>query len=595
MGSLARIPRWGRQAALADLLLLVLLVAGSPQAVQAQFPRTQFWVPNGPVDDILVANGRVYLAGSFTQVGPATGAFVGFDRTLGSALQPLPEVVGLVRAVVSDGADGWYIGGSFTSVRGRSRSNLAHMDAAGNLTGWNPGTNATVSCLARDPSTGIVYVGGVFTTVGGQSRIGLAAVDVNGVVTPWDAGTMGIVSALAVYEGTLYVGGSFISVAGQTRNNAAAFDVATAALLAWNPDVNSSVNAIAPLLILGFPSTLSIYIGGGFTSVGGSARSYLASVDGTTGAVTTWNPGANGAVGAIALTGSANSVTNPLRIHVGGNFQSVGGASRIGIAQLNQSGVATAWNPGASGIVYAIRASGSLLYVGGTFSSIGGQPFRNLAALDVATGSATSWDPLAGGIVTALGVTSSAVFAGGDFWTAGGVRRNRLAAIDIDTGQPTAWNPDADAAATTLVAGNGAIYTGGDFISVGGQTRYHVAALDPVTGVPTAWDPGANGKVEALAIGPGVVYVGGTYSTIAAQYRDGLAAIDALTGLATGWNPAPSGGISGLSHGNLSEGSEGLRRGTIHEHRWASSKTPRRPGHQCWICNELESRRRAGP
>lgn len=283
MGSLVRIPRRGHRAALANLLLLVLLVAGSPQAVQAQFPRTQFWVPNGPVDDLLVANGKVYLAGSFTQVGPATGAFVGFDRTLGSALQPLPEVVGFVRAVVSDGADGWYIGGSFTSVRGRSRSNLAHMDATGNLTGWNPGTNATVSCLARDPSTGIVYVGGVFTTVGGQSRIGLAAVDVNGVVTPWDAGTMGMVSALAVYEGTLYVGGSFTSVAGQTRNHAAAFDTATGALLAWNPNVNSDVNAFAPLLTLGFPSTLSIYIGGGFTSVGGSARPYLASVDGTTG------------------------------------------------------------------------------------------------------------------------------------------------------------------------------------------------------------------------------------------------------------------------------------------------------------------------
>jgi hypothetical protein len=411
------------------------------------------------------------------------------------------------------------------------------------LTGWNPGTNHNVSSLARDPSTGIVYVGGDFTTVGGQSRSGLAAVDGNGVVTPWNVGTIGFVDAVLLYEGTLYVGGPFGSAAGQTRNHAAAFDAATAALLPWNPDVNGGVLALAPVLTLGFPSTLAIYIGGAFTTVGGIARSYLASVDGITGALNTWNPGADGAVGAIAITGMPLSMTNPLRIHVGGNFQSAGGASRSGIAQLNASGGATAWNPGASGIVHALRVSGSLLYVGGTFSSIGAQPFRNLAALDLATGSATSWDPLAGGPVRALGVTSSAVFAGGDFWTVGGVRRNRLAAIDLGTGQPTSWNPDADATAFTLVAGNGVVYAGGEFTTVGGLARSYVVALDPVTGAPTAWDPRANGRVQDLAIGLGVVYVAGSYSTIATLNRNGLAAIDAVTGLATNWDPAPSGSV----------------------------------------------------
>ena len=549
MGSLVRIPRRGHGAPLAGLLL-VLLIAGSPEPVQAQLPRTHFWVPNGNVEDLAIANGKVYLAGSFTQVGPATGAFVGFDQTTGFALQPVPEVAGNIRAVVSDGADGWYIGGTFTSVRSQSRSNLAHIDAAGNLTGWNPGTNFAVSSLARDPSTGIVYVGGGFATIGGQSRQGIAAVDASGVVTPWNVGMSGSVDALSLYGGTLYAGGSFFSVAGQTRNHAAAFDAATGALTAWNPDVNGSVLALAPVLTTGFPSTLAIYIGGGFTSVGGAARSNLASVDGTTGAVKTWNPSANGGVAAIAITGIPSSMTFPLRIHVGGNFQSVAGVSRSGIAQLTESGVATAWNPGASGIVYALRASGSLLYVGGAFSSIGAQPFRNLAALDLATGSATSWDPLAGGSVMALGVTSSAVFAGGDFWTVGGVRRNRLAAIDTGPGQPTAWNPDADAAALTIVAGNGVVYAGGDFINVGGQSRYHVAALDPVTGVPTPWDPGANGRVQDLAMGPGVVYVAGSYTTIAASYRNGLSAIDASTGVATSWDPAagwspfPSGAVT---------------------------------------------------
>jgi len=94
MRPLVRIPRRGYEATLAALLLMVLLVAGSPTPVPAQLPRTHFWVPNGTVEDLAIANGKVYLAGSFTQVGPATGAFVGFDRTTGLALQPIPEVSG---------------------------------------------------------------------------------------------------------------------------------------------------------------------------------------------------------------------------------------------------------------------------------------------------------------------------------------------------------------------------------------------------------------------------------------------------------------------------------------------------------------------
>ena len=80
MRPLVRIPRRGYEATLAALLLSGLLVAGLPTPVPAQLPRAHFWVPNGPVEDLAIANGRVYLAGSFTQVGPATGAFVGHNE-----------------------------------------------------------------------------------------------------------------------------------------------------------------------------------------------------------------------------------------------------------------------------------------------------------------------------------------------------------------------------------------------------------------------------------------------------------------------------------------------------------------------------------
>jgi hypothetical protein len=46
--------------------------------------------------------------------------------------------VGEVRAVAPDGRGGWFLGGDFTSVCGQSRRGIAQVDAAGNLTAWNP-------------------------------------------------------------------------------------------------------------------------------------------------------------------------------------------------------------------------------------------------------------------------------------------------------------------------------------------------------------------------------------------------------------------------------------------------------------------------
>jgi hypothetical protein len=119
-------------------LVAFLAFASFSSPLGAQVLREEFWVPDSPVSDIAVANGAVYLAGEFMQVGPATGAFVGLDAATGATLQPFPEVDGVVLAVADDGAGGWYIGGSFTSVQGQPRNHLARLDASGQVTGWNP-------------------------------------------------------------------------------------------------------------------------------------------------------------------------------------------------------------------------------------------------------------------------------------------------------------------------------------------------------------------------------------------------------------------------------------------------------------------------
>lgn len=193
-------------------LIALLATAAFTTPARAQVLREEFWVPDGNVLDVAVGNGDVYLAGDFTQVGPATGGFVGLDRSTGATLQPFPEVQGTVFAMADDGAGGWYIGGYFTAVQGQPRRHLAHLDAAGHLTAWGPAADKAVSCLLRDPPTGIVYAGGHFDSIGGQRRGSLAAIGPDGPVTSWNADLWeyaAAVQALALSGGVLYAGGRF--------------------------------------------------------------------------------------------------------------------------------------------------------------------------------------------------------------------------------------------------------------------------------------------------------------------------------------------------------------------------------------------------
>ncbi|MBI3970865.1 MAG: hypothetical protein HY332_06210, partial [Chloroflexi bacterium] len=197
----------------------------APQAVRlAQTPATSMWITDGYVNAVVEVGGVIYLGGSFTRVGPATGSFVKLDGASGAPDLTFARVAvgvnGAVLAVAADGAGGWYIGGAFGGVSGQARSNLAHILADGTLDlTWNPGANGLVSALAV--SGGTVYAGGGFTTIGGVARNNLPAIGTDGTLDPtWDPDPIGTifqsgvgpVYSLAVSGSTVYAGGGFTSV-----------------------------------------------------------------------------------------------------------------------------------------------------------------------------------------------------------------------------------------------------------------------------------------------------------------------------------------------------------------------------------------------
>ncbi|MCX7015333.1 MAG: hypothetical protein NTW86_22735, partial [Candidatus Sumerlaeota bacterium] len=276
----------------------------------------------------------------------------------------------------------------------------------------------------------------------------------------------------------------------------------------------------------------TVYAAGGFKTIGGLARNGIAALD-VSGAATAWNPDMArwGEVNALAVSGSTE--------YVGGWFDHIGGQARSNIAALNAAGSAraTAWNPGADSSVKTLVASGSTVYAGGWFARIGGQARNCVAALDAnSTGTATAWNPGADRWVESLAVSGPTVYAAGGFTRVGGEARNGIAALDAATGAATDWNPGAGRYlywVDNLALANSTVYAAGYFEQIGGERRGGIAGLDLATGTANSWNPRFRNiqnsdyvSFAALAVLGSVVYVGGDFAAVNGDLRPHLAQFD---------------------------------------------------------------------
>ena len=538
-------PTGGREARGEGLKILPwlagALLLGWPMASRAQEVKPSLWGTDGAVMAIAHSGDAIYIGGAFSTVGPCTGGGVPLDRWTGTPRQDYPKVAGSVYAIAPDGLGGWYIGGQFSGVGELPRTNLAHVLADGSVARWAPVANDAVTGLLVRQHT--VYAWGLFTSIDGQRRWYIAALDGStGRVTRWDARASSFVFAVALRGNTLYAGGNFDMIGGQRRVRIAALDAATAAATAWDPVADYTVTAIAV-------SGNTVYAGGVFTFIGGQSREHLAALNATTGTALDWNPGASHPSGEYdnPLDVSALRVAGRT-VYVAGGFQTIGGRSRGGLAALDaESGAVEEWDPAPADslvphpVVLTLLVEGCEVYVGGMFTRIGGQPRNGLAAIDARTGAATIWNPNPNGSVSALAVSGTTIYAGGGFTSIGKEwqPRHSLAALDVRSGRLLDWNPSGDIFDIRSLAVVGStVYVGGDFGSVGGQPRRNIAALDARAGAATEWNPGADGEVWTLFADTGTVYVGGAFSSIGGQPRSHVAALDARTAIATAWNPS---------------------------------------------------------
>jgi len=467
----------------------------------------------------------LYVGGQFSAVGTITGPMVLLSKSTGEEVAEFPHVNAEVRAAVSDGSGGWYIGGNFTEVGGVTRNGLARILADGTLdTTFDPDINGSVFVLLLDGTT--LYAGGGFTEVNGgaEERNGLAAFDATtGIATAFDPGLYhqsegeaGSANALILDGTTLYVGGYFDEVnGGTTRNYLAAFDTGTGVVTAFDPDLDSSVYA----LVL---DGTTLYAGGGFTEVnGGTTRIGVAAFDTGTGTATSFNPSIDGGVQVLLDAGG--------NVFAAGGFELIGAVVRHNIAAFDMaSGAVTAFDADVDGSVTALALDGTTLYAGGGFTEVNGGTTRNyLAAFDTGTGVVTAFDPDPNAIVNTILLDGTTLYAGGGFTEVnGGTSRRRLASFDTSTGIATDFNPAVNGAANTLTLDGDTLYVGGGFNTVNQVHLAYTAAYSVSEQEVTADFPEANGTVyAAISDGAGGWYVGGDFTQIGGENRNHLAHI----------------------------------------------------------------------
>jgi hypothetical protein len=261
------------------------------------------------------------------------------------------------------------------------------------------------------------------------------------------------------------------------------------------------------------------------------AGSSLTALDLTTALPTSWNPNVTGG-GVNALSISGNT------LYIGGDFTSIGGQSRnrIGAVDLT-TGACLAWNPGSSGGVTELLEYSGTVYAAGGFTTIGGEPRQGLAALNATTGLATAWNPNPNGMVNTMVINAGTMYVGGEFTAIGGQSRNYIGSVDLSTGSATTWNPNASSAVQTLVMDARGLFTGGSFRSIGGYTRHNLAAIDMATGRATTWNPDVDDWVYAIQLDGNNAYIGGSFTVVGGQSRNHLAVVDLTTGTASSFNP----------------------------------------------------------
>lgn len=376
-------------------------------------------------------------------------------------------------------------------------------------------------------------------------------------VPPLLANTAAATRVLAVAEtsGKILVAGDFDTADGQPVGRLLRLLPNGSRDSTFNPGIGANA-AIHCMLVL---SDQKILIGGDFTEYNGTPRGRIARLNSDGTLDTGFNPG-SGFDGPVFCLQTESQI--PSNYFAGGSFANYNGAPRANFARLNSAGtVSASFASGTNGPVYALLSapflpSGSLVLIGGDFSTAGGSARRNLAGF-ASNGNVSTFNSGLGvgpnGPVRAIAQLSlfSQVWIGGSFSQYSGWPRQNLALLNQSASSLGGVSDFLNTSPVMAVGGplfamtprdSFSMFVGGGFSTLGSAANNRIAVLrDFGFGSSSTWatdssyNTGSGPDGEVLAVRrttDGKALIGGGFQAVNGIARTGIARLLGSAGVA---------------------------------------------------------------
>jgi hypothetical protein len=482
----------------------------------------------------------LYVGGKFTTLNGTTRNRIGaLNPSTGALLSFNPGTNGDVYAIAPDATGSTlYVGGSFTNLAGTTRNRIGAVTSSGTLvTTFNPSANAPVWSLALSGST--VYAGGSFATIGGQSRPNVAALGTNGQATAFNPAPNGEVrSVRPTATGGILIAGNYTAIGGVARNRAALVD-GNGLTLPWNPNASDFTYTAVPS-----STGASVMVGGAFVFVGGVTRQNVAAFDLAAGGtnVTSWAANTDDTVYALAMAPGGSSV------YLGGEFTSVNGVPRTRLAKVDTATGATdtTFVANADSQVRHLELRAGFVYFGGTVTNVNGKFTGRLGRANATTGTPDqNWTPVPDQKVNgfAFSPDGSVVYLAGQFTTVGGVARRGVAAVNMaNASVNTTWAPSTfnNDSVSTLNVYDISVTPDGSriYVASGGHQPGGNRVWAYTTTGTALWNVVGNGDAQGVTAYGGNVYISSHWDLVNNTIDRGrLLATNGETGAVLAWDP----------------------------------------------------------
>ena len=335
-------------------------------------------------------------------------------------------------------------------------------------------------------------------------------------------------------NGDIYVGGKFTYIGETPVSHIARWDGAS-----WTSVGQGTGGSIPNIHAMAFDPAGNLYIAGEFTTVYQSdgtplSAAHIAKWDVTNQTWSNLTTGTNSAVLAMAIDDSGS-------VYIGGGFTTVGGSSISYMAMWGGSSwsavIGNSSGPG--GWVYSMASQGMNIYIGGSFTIVDGLS----TAKKVAHWDGSAWSPLGQGITTggvtwSVGVdaTGAVYFGLGGNSVATNTDGSWVSAANIVKWDGSTWSAMAggvnEKVEAFLAVGGDSVYVAGNMTAATDTSAQSVDSPYLLLwdgGDWSAVDIGLNKKAYALTLGAsGTVYLGGDFTATAddSQVLSGVAGWD---------------------------------------------------------------------